>query len=341
MESGGALDQLDPQLLEALQLDGRTPFSRLARRLDVSERTVARRYQRLRSLGLRIVGQPVPDRLGLVRWLLRLRCTPDAAGTIADALARRPDTTWVTLASGGTELYCALNTRSADERNALLLRKLPRTPHVLSVSAHCMMRIYVGTTSTWHATRFRPAAPAVDSGAVAGRSGPLTGGFRYPTVPSGSSAASATPLTLDATDRVLFAELARDGRATLPELARAAGRSPSSVQRHLDRLRTEGALSLSVDFDPELLGYHMATQLWLNVAPAHLRTVGETLATHPAIAFAAAITGPSNLVASGVFRTPADLYDYIDGHIGPLPGIQSIETAPTLREVKRLAPALP
>ncbi|MFD7064209.1 Lrp/AsnC family transcriptional regulator [Streptomyces sp. NPDC059906] len=313
----GALDQLDPQLLEALQLDGRTPFSRLALRLDVSERTVARRYQRLRSLGLRIVGQPVPDRLGLVRWLLRLRCTPDAAGTIADALARRPDTTWVTLASGGTELYCAVNTRSTDERNALLLRKLPRTPHVLSVSAHCMMRIFVGTTSTWHATRFRPASPAVDSGAP------------------------ATPLTLDATDRVLFAELARDGRATLPELAAAAGRSPSSVQRHLDRLRTEGALSFSVDFDPELLGYHMATQLWLDVAPAHLRTVGETLATHPAIAFAAAITGPSNLVASGVFRTPADLYDYIDRHIGPLPGIQSIETAPTLREVKRLAPALP
>ncbi|WP_308401075.1 Lrp/AsnC family transcriptional regulator [Streptomyces sp. AC512_CC834] len=320
----GALDQLpqldpqlDPQLLEALQLDGRTPFSRLARRLDVSERTVARRYQRLRSLGLRIVGQPVPDRLGLIRWLLRLRCTPDAAGTIAEALARRPDTTWVTLASGGTELYCAVNTRSADERNALLLQKLPRTPHVLSVSAHCMMRIFVGTTSTWHATRFHPAAPAVDSGA------------------------QAVPLTLDATDRVLFAELARDGRATLPELARATGRSPSSVQRHLDRLRTEGALSLSVDFDPELLGYRMATQLWLNVAPAHLRTVGETLATHPAIAFAAAITGTSNLVASGVFRTPADLYDYIDRHIGPLPGIQSIETAPTLREVKRLAPALP
>ncbi|MFD0163727.1 Lrp/AsnC ligand binding domain-containing protein [Streptomyces decoyicus] len=75
--------------------------------------------------------------------------------------------------------------------------------------------------------------------------------------------------------------------------------------------------------------------------PAHLRTVGETLATHPDIAFAAAITGTSNLVASGVFRTPGDLYDYIDRQIGPLPGIQSIETAPTLREVKRLAPALP
>lgn len=312
-----ALDELEQRLLQALQLDGRAPFSRLAQDLGVSERTVARRYQRLRPLGLRIVGHPIPARLGLVRWLLRMRCTPDAAGTIADALARRPDTSWVTLASGGTELYCALNTRTADERNALLLRKLPRTPHVLSVSAHCMMRIFAGATSTWHATRFQAPAPVEASGT------------------------DAAPLTLDATDRVLFDELARDGRATLPELSAAAGRSPSSVQRHLDRLRGEGALGFSVDFDPRLLGYHMTTQLWLNVAPAHLRTVGETLATHPEIAFAAAVTGPSNLVASGVFRTPADLYDYVDRSIGPLPGIQSMETAPTLREVKRLVPALP
>lgn len=315
----GALDELGQRLLEALQIDGRAPFSRIARQLDVSERTVARRYQRLRGMGLRIVGQPNAARLGLVRWLLRLHCTPDAAGTIAEALARRADTSWVTLASGGTELYCAVNTRTADERNALLLEKLPRTPKVLSVSAHCMMRIFVGARSTWHATRFGTPAPdpAVDSGT------PLP------------------PPALDATDRVLFTELARDGRATLPELSEATGRSPSSVQRHLERLRAEGALDLLVDFDPQLLGYHMTTRLWLNVAPAHLRTVGEALATHPAIAFAAAITGPSNLVASGVFRTPADLYDYIDRRIGPLPGILSIETAPTLREVKRLAPALP
>ncbi|MEU7578658.1 Lrp/AsnC family transcriptional regulator, partial [Streptomyces sp. NPDC041068] len=149
------------------------------------------------------------------------------------------------------------------------------------------------------------------------------------------------PLALDATDRTLFAELARDGRATLPELAAAADRSPSSVQRHLDRLRGEGALSLAVDFDPQLLGYHMATRIWLNVTPAHLRTVGETLATHPQIAFAAAVTGDANLVASGIFRDAADLYDYIDGRIGRLPGIQSIQTSPTLREVKRVAPALP
>ncbi|MFH8350477.1 Lrp/AsnC family transcriptional regulator [Streptomyces sp. NPDC018045] len=328
----GSPDDLDQRLLCALQLDGRAPFSRLAQTLGVSEHTAARRYRRLRTLGLRIVARPNPVRLGQVRWLIRLHCAPDAAGSLARALARRPDTSWVTLSSGGTELYCALDARSADEGSALLLRKLPRAPHVVSASTHCMMRIFIGETSTWHATRFRTPAPAAAS--TDGTFGtPGTSG-----TPSSPGAPSTSPIRLDATDRALFAELGLDGRATLPALSKAAGRSPSSVQRRLDRLRDQGALGFFVDFDPQLLGHHMSAQLWLKVAPAHLRTVGETLATHPDIAFAAAVTGSANLVASGVFRTPADLYDYIDHHLGPLPGIQSIETTPTLCEIKRLVP---
>nr|WP_241265719.1 Lrp/AsnC family transcriptional regulator [Streptomyces boncukensis] len=179
------------------------------------------------------------------------------------------------------------------------------------------MRIFVGDTSTRHASRFRTGrAPCVAD--------------------SGSRRA---PLPLDDTDRTLFAELARDGRATLPELAVATGRSPSGIQRRLQRLSSEGALMFAVDFDPRLLGDHMSTRLWLRVAPAHLRTVGEALVTHPEIPFAAAVTGTSNLVASGIFRDPYDLYEYIDQRVGPLPGVQDIETAPTLREVKRVAPA--
>ena len=39
------LDQLDRQLVRALQLDPRAPFSLIAEVLGVSEQTVARRYR--------------------------------------------------------------------------------------------------------------------------------------------------------------------------------------------------------------------------------------------------------------------------------------------------------
>ncbi|MFI9237083.1 Lrp/AsnC family transcriptional regulator [Streptomyces sp. NPDC053079] len=318
----GTFDALELALLHALQLDGRAALSHIARRVGASERTVARRYSRLRTLGLRVVGQPVPARLGMTRWLLRIHCAPDSAGPVAQALARRPDTSWISLASGGTELYCAFTVSTPYERDALLLETLPRTPRLVGVSAHCLLRVFTSITSTWYSNGipFGPAPGDEDSIPAAALERP-----EHP-----------EPLALDITDRALLAKLAEDGRAGLPELAAATGRSPSSIQRHLEHLRTQGALGFSVDFSPQHLGYHLITHLWLRVTPGTVSAAGHALATHPEIAFAAATTGPHNLVASGVFRSSHDLHHYLDHHIGSLPGIQAVETAPVLREVKRL-----
>ncbi|MFV0126151.1 Lrp/AsnC family transcriptional regulator [Streptomyces sp. HMX112] len=315
------MDEVDQSIIRELQRDGRAPFSHIAQAVGVSEHTVARRYRSLLTLGLRVVAQPVPQRLGLTRWLLRLHTTPDASVKIADALARRPDTSWVSIASGGTELYCAVNTRSAHERDALLLHKLPHTPRVVSVSAHCLLHTFRGTTDAWYAT-----SPMTGEDADEGRSQQTA---------LASSPPPGAPLTLDATDEQLLAHLAKDGRATLPELAQATGRSPASVTRRLDRLRSADALRFFVDFAPEHLGFHMLVRLWVRVAPGALGTTGAALAAHPEIPFAAATTGPSNLVASGIFRGTYELYQYLDRRIGTLPGVRSVETAPILREVKR------
>ncbi|MYS54348.1 AsnC family transcriptional regulator, partial [Streptomyces sp. SID6013] len=137
-------DRLDRQLLHALQLDGRAQFRSIAPVLDVSEHTVARRYRRLRRAGLRIIGEPDAERLGRTRWLLRLRCAPDAALPIAEALSRRPDTGYISLASGGTELHCIIQTGSAEEDEEILLRALPRTPRIISFDAHCFLRTFCG-----------------------------------------------------------------------------------------------------------------------------------------------------------------------------------------------------
>ena len=145
------LDDLDRALVHALQLDGRVAFGVVAEVLGVSDHTVARRYRRLRGAGLlRVVGLAQSAALGHTDWFVRLRCLPDSALPIAQALARRDDISWVMLTSAGTEITCLAQTRTRPERDALLLGALPRTRQVVEVDALCVLTTFAGGASGWN-----------------------------------------------------------------------------------------------------------------------------------------------------------------------------------------------
>ncbi|GAA2295052.1 Lrp/AsnC family transcriptional regulator [Streptomyces hawaiiensis] len=312
-------DSLDLKLLQALQLDGRASFNRIARVLQVSDQTVARRFRRLRTtVRLRVLGVTDESRLGRSTWLLRLRCTPDAAEQLAGALARRPDTAYVSVISGGTEVMCAMKPRTRQARDELLLDRLQRTPRVTSVSAHCLLHHFYGGPLGW-LSKINALSP--DEQAA----------LSPPAVEP-----STTTAVLDDADEALLAVLSRDGRAPLTELQARTDLPESAVKRRLDRLRSTGVLYLDVQFDHEHLGHDVVAMLWLTVAPASLGAVGRTLASHPEVRFAAATTGRANIVAATLHPSTGDLYTYLSDRIGALEGVRSIETALTLREVKQL-----
>ncbi|WP_406358339.1 Lrp/AsnC family transcriptional regulator [Streptomyces sp. NBC_01635] len=142
-----SLGSLDLKLLQALELDGRASFSRIAQVLGVSDQTVARRFRRLRTtVNLRVTDMTDESRLGRDGWIVRLGCSRNTASQLAGAIAGRPDTHYVDLAAGGTEVVCAISPRSSRERDGLLLERLPRIPHVTSVGAHCVLRSYYGSS---------------------------------------------------------------------------------------------------------------------------------------------------------------------------------------------------
>ena len=63
--------------------------------------------------------------------------------------------------------------------------------------------------------------------------------------------------------------------------------------------------------------------------------VGRALAGHPEVSYAAATTGPSNLVASVLATGPEDLYRYLTVRVGALDGVRHVESAPIVRVLKR------
>ncbi|GHE63298.1 transcriptional regulator [Streptomyces longispororuber] len=319
MESPTVFDALDIRLLQALETDGRAPFSRIAAVLGVSDQTVARRFRRLTAEGgLRVVGVRNAERMGKDHWILRLRCAPDGALTIADALARRPDTFWVGLASGGTEVVCMTRPRTPGDHDDLLLGKLPRTPHIVEIRAHQILHTFFGGPRGWLG-KLAPLSPEQVAALTPRRSAPPAG-----------------PVRITPEDEPLVAALEADGRVTYPELQRATGLSESSVKRRLTALLESGAVFVDIEYAAEPLGYRCGSTLWITAAPAALDAVGEALAGHGPIAYVAATAGPSNLVATAVTRDTADLYAYVSGRLGHLDGVQHVETAPFLRRVKQL-----
>jgi DNA-binding Lrp family transcriptional regulator len=311
-------DLLDTQLLHALQLDGRAPFSTIAEVLGVSDQTIARRYGRLHDARrLRVRGLSDAERLRDTRWIVRVQSTPNAAAATADALARRPDTSWISLTSGGTEIVCVVRTASGEQDNRLLLQTLPRNRFVVAMSAHCVLHTFFGD----------PAGLINKLGSLSKRQ---VARLRRPPI-----APTTEPVSLSAVDRGLFALLQEDGRATFAELAAATDASQTTVRRRIAELRANGTLYFDVDFDQALLDLHVRAMLWLSVAPSELAAVGEALAGHPETAYVAATTGASNLYASVVCADTTALYTYLTTRIARLTGIERVETVPIVRSVKR------
>jgi DNA-binding Lrp family transcriptional regulator len=311
------IDELDLRIVDALRIDGRASFSTIAAVLGSSDQTVARRYRRLQTTaGLRVAALPDGVRLGWDQWLIRLQTTPDSAGTIAAALAKRPDTTWVTIASGGAEVTCIVKNPGTADRETLLLQKLPRTPRLVSVRAYCLMHYFAGGP-----VGGLPALTSLSAEQVAG----LT-----PPPPQGE------PAVTDA-DRPLLDALSRDGRLGYPQLAAATGWSESTVRRRLEQLRATGAIFFDVETDPAVLGYPARFLMWLSVAPRHLEEVGEAMSAHREVVFAAACTGDTNLVATVICPDMASVYEYLTRRVGSLPGVTNVESVPMLRHLKQVA----
>jgi DNA-binding Lrp family transcriptional regulator len=307
------VDELDRQLVQCLGVDGRASFSQIAEILGVSDQTVARRYRRLRSSGLlRVVGLKARHKAGMLGWFLRMRCVPGAGPAIADALARRPDTAWVQLLSGNTEVLCTLRGDAREDRDSLLA-KLPRSGRIVAVTAHSLLHMYVGGPD---ALGFLEVLPAER---VEPLRQPLSDGH----------------VELSELDAALFKALGTDGRAPYADLATATGYSESTVRRRVEQLRDAGVLYFDLELDMAALGFRSSTWLWMSVAPSQLAATGAALAGFPEVAYAAATTGPANLAVCAVCRDEPAFYQFLTEKIGSLPGVERVETAPIIRTIKQ------
>jgi DNA-binding Lrp family transcriptional regulator len=317
----GALDELDRQIVRALQLSPRAPFRRIGEALGVSEQTIARRYRALHRAGvLHVIATVDPTALGESDWIVRIRSRPEATLDLGRALGQRSDIAWVSVSAGGAELVCAVRSHSREAREQLLIDRLPRTSAVLDLSASVILRHFVGgSASDWL---------GVHDVLTAAQERALQTELPRRTRPEGVH-------TLEPSDYAMLDVLGRDGRASYATLAKAAGTSEARATRRLNTLLRAGVVYLDIDLAGAALGFPTTAYLWLAVAPARLDDACRTIATHGEAPFVAAISGRANVVVSVTCRSLDHLYRYVTERVGPIDGVQSIEVSPVLRRMKQ------
>jgi DNA-binding Lrp family transcriptional regulator len=309
------LDRVDRQILHALGIAPRAPFARIATVLDVSEQTVARRYQRMRGNGIvRVTTRPqAMHRPNTSCWSLRICCRPGTATPLAEALARRPDTSWISIGGGGAEITCQVDV----EGDTGLLHYVPRASNVLTFSAHQMLHHFPGRGE------FDWILP--DNDVTAEQRQFLLEG----TARKGGDA------RIGRADMPLVDALERDGRASWAALAEATGWSQRQVANRVGDLVDSGAIYYHLDIADTLVGMASAANLWFTVGPAHLASVGARLADHAELAFVAAMTGSANLMAAARAVDAEALYRYITTKVAAIEGIQNVEIVPQVTRLKQ------
>jgi DNA-binding Lrp family transcriptional regulator len=237
-------------------------------------------------------------RVGNARPLILTAFTePGQSLEIGQKIATRSDASSVSVLEGNNHLVCMLIPSDDNSRRELLFRDLPLLEGLRETTISTVLR-YFRAGHDWSV-------------------GELPGEVRTTlmNLPA-SDPIRSDPVELDDDDWRLIAELARDGRESIASLARSLGLSSQTIQRRLNALFETGAIHIRTEVSPVLFGLEVEVLVWIQVPPSGVEPLGRALATHPAVRFCAATTGPSQILLNCLFPHQNALYEFLTDYLG-------------------------
>lgn len=150
------------------------------------------------------------------------------------------------------------------------------------------------------------------------------------------------PLKLDSVDRKLLAHLQKDGKASVQELAAAAGLSPSPCWRRVKRLEEAGAIRGYVArLDPKKLGLDALAYVFVSLLDHREETIAgfaRLVENEERIVECASVTGGSDFILKIAARDPEDLEVFLMRGILASGLVRASQTHFVLRRTKTRSP---
>jgi Lrp/AsnC family transcriptional regulator for asnA, asnC and gidA len=121
-----AIDKTDAEIIKYLQVDGRMPYTSIAKELALSEATVRSRVQRLlEEKVIQIVAVGDPKKLGFqVDGNIRLHVDPKKMDVVLEELKKIKEIWYIALATGGIDVNLEFYVRNFEDLQRLIYEKV-------------------------------------------------------------------------------------------------------------------------------------------------------------------------------------------------------------------------
>ncbi|MFI9082014.1 Lrp/AsnC family transcriptional regulator [Streptomyces sioyaensis] len=293
--------------------------------LSSPARTVAR-YARLVDAGaMRVICEIewslMAEGLPATVWI---GTEPGRAPEVAQALAARADTPFVSLASGAADVFCMLHGATRADTARALTTELPAVPGIRTLRTEWILR-RLTSTAAWR-------LPRLTSGQIAALTGQHV---------SRPAAAHSRDTPLSGLERDTVAVLRNDARMPFSTLARTLGITESRARRTVAALLESGLLRPRVEVDPRDVGYAVEAVLSIGCRPGAVKRLAASLADHPATRFLALTAAASVFTYGGVYRDEEHLADFLTGGFEGSEEVTSLECSLQLEVLKRYWTARP
>ena len=131
----------------------------------------------------------------------------------------------------------------------------------------------------------------------------------------------------DVFDWKIIKMLNDDGRMPSAEIARKLGDvSARTVTNRINALIENGIINVRAVVNPEMVGYGVMADVFVEVEPGRVREVAEIAAEFPQISYVACATGECDVSISLRVRSIEELFDFVTENLGTIPGVRRTQS---------------
>lgn len=139
---------------------------------------------------------------------------------------------------------------------------------------------------------------------------------------------------LDDLDQKIVEKLARDARTSNRAIASELGVTEGTIRTRIKRLQGEGLMQFTVVKDFRMAGSPNLCMLGIDADPSRVPALAKAIGEIPEINCVVVLLGRFSLLAMGLFTNIEQLDQLVTERIRSLPGVQRVETAISVHNLK-------